>query len=340
MAIYQPDIYQQNWLSGIILELTEEANWDVESSLEPEQKLHSILVELESNKRREIVFARISFLIYEMLKYPQLKGVTEKFIEQLISAQRHDAVLAIIKHLYSVPEFNGLYWVRQLLDRGHGEIRSDAYKFLYNRLKQSGYQIYKLLELIQAWLPSSNRSSKSYSRSNEYALQLLVEYCLETTSKLDQKYYGYWPSKYQLFAPLQGSDADRKLEILVSWLFHRDDEGKLALKHIVDKGINPIQLVAGLIADWFTILWGLEKKEPAQEASELVNKLLRQIILTTSRTQQRELIQSWTELTEYLLCVAESQEKRGDYQLSKKLWLKRNLVIKLKKQFKSLQSIN
>ncbi|MDZ8260410.1 hypothetical protein [Nostoc sp. ChiQUE01b] len=340
MAIYHPDIYRENWLLAIILELTEEADWNIDVSLKNEQKLHKMLAEIEAEQRRNIVFTRISFLIYKMLKTSQLKGVAENFMERLISEQRYDAVLAIVKDLYSVAEFKGLYWVKQLLDRGNGEIRSDAYKFLFNLLKQSSSKIYEILELIKEWLPSSNRSPESYSRSNEYALQLLVEYCLETTSKLDEKYYGDWPSKYQLFVPLHGSDADKKIAIIISWLFHPDNEGNLALKHIVDNNINPIHVIGGLIADWFMILQGLDKKEPAPEAAELVNKLLRQIIQTINRSRQAELIQVWTYLTEYFLSASELQGQSGNFKLKRQLSYKRNLVRQLNKQFKSLQITN
>lgn len=340
MAVSHPQIYRDNWLLAIILEFTEEANWEIDATIDTEKNLQNLLAELEAEQRREIVFARISFLIYEMLEHPQLKEATDKFIERLISAQRYDAVIAIIKHLYDVPEFNRLYWVKQLLDRGNGQTRSDAYKLIYNWLKQSGSQIYNFLESIKTWLPDSNRSSDNYSYANEYALQLLIEYCLETTEKFDEKYYGYWPSKYQLLAYLQDNEVDHKLEILISWLFHPDDQGGLALKHLVDKNIDPIQIIAELIAEWFTILYGLEKKEPNSEAYSLGNKILQQVILVTNLSQQKDLIQAWFQITDDLLTASEYYRQANNSKQMKQLIQKRTLVKQLKKDFKFLQINN
>jgi hypothetical protein len=340
MAVSHPQIYRDNWLLAIILEFTEEANWEIDETIDIEKNIQNLLAELEAEQKREIVFARISFLIYEMLEHPQLKEATDKFIERLIAAQRYDAVIVIIKHLYDVPEFNRLYWVKQLLDRGNGQTRSDAYKLIYNWLKQSGSQIYNFLESIKTWLPDSNRSSDNYSYANEYALQLLIEYCLETTKKFDEKYYGYWPSKYQLLTYLQDSEVDHKLEILISWLFHPDDQGGLALKHLVDKNIDPIQIIAGLIAEWFTILYGLEKKEPNPEAYALGNKILQQVILVTNLSQQKDLIQAWFQITDDLLTASEYYRQANNSKQMKQLIQKRALVKQLKKDFKFLQINN
>lgn len=337
MARSSPKIYGEDWLLEIVVVFTNQANSDIDTNLDSAQQLQRVLLEIEAKKRNNFVFTRISALVYQMLENFQLQDGVKSFLDRLMSAQFYEAVLAIVKHLRSVPQFNGIYWVKQLLDRGKGEIRSEAYKLLYSWLKQSGYRIYDLLEVLKTWLPESSRSPKSYSPSNEYALQLFVEYCQDTTSNLDPKYYGYWPSKYPLFSPLRGSSVDDKLETLVSWLFHLDIEGKLALRHIVDEGINATQLIGFLIAQWFIILCGLENKEHNQEVFEVFNKLLHKIIVAIDRSLQKELVQSWSYFTEHLLIEAEDYGKAGKNKLRKQCFRKRNLVKQLSKQFRDLQ---
>lgn len=333
MATSYPKIYGEDWLFDIVLASTNAANSDIGINFD----LVLQLQRLSTNTRREFIFTRISALLYQMLEYSQLVDVVKSFLDRLMLVRQYDVVLAIIKNLRSAPQFNGLYWVKQLLDRGNGEIRSEAYKFLYNWLKQSGYRIYDLLEALKGWLPGRERLPNSYSPSNRYALQMFIEYCLQTTSNLDCKYYGYYPSKYLLFSALQDSSIDSKLETLASWLFHLDSEGKLALRHIVDKGVNATQLVSFLIAQWFIILWGLEKKEPNQEVTAVFNDFIHQIILTIDRSLQKQLVQHWSDYTEHLLTEAEGYEKSGDNQSRKQAFRKRNLVKELSRQFKVLQ---
>jgi hypothetical protein len=335
MSIASPSAYGEDWLFRCITDLTSQANQNVnpnESSAEIQY-----LARIQEKKRRIIVFSRISSLIAQMLDYPQLQSVVNRFLEKLMSVSRFDAVLEIVRRLRSAPKFEQLYWVRQLLDRGNEEIRSEAYSLLYSQLKQSPYRIYDLLEIIKAWLPERDRPREKYSASNERALWILLEYCLETTLALNPKYYGCWPSKYPLFASFPS--ADDNLETLISWLFHPGLQK-------INEEIRVIPLISSLLAKWFTILepeekWLIlarqEKKEPHPEASELFDILLQKIICKTRNSQQKELLESWTNLTDYYLQEGKEDESLGNNQLSKQYNIQRNIVRKIKKKFKVLQ---
>ncbi|MCL1469127.1 hypothetical protein [Argonema antarcticum] len=335
MAISSPSAYGEDWLFEIIVGFTEKANYNIDndSESEPEPQLNRLLAEITPEKRSSFVFNRVSSLIVEMLDYSQLQDVVKNFFEKLMLVKRYDAVLGIVKRLRSAPQFDELYWIKQLLDRGDEKIRSDAYKFLYSQLEQNSSCIYELLDTIKAWLPERDRTPKTYSQSNQYALRLLVEYCSETIRDLDFKDYGCWPSKYPLFAPLHGSSIESKLETLVTWIFHPGLN--YILKYIFDT--NTTQFIGFLVAEWFTILWGLEKKEPEQEASEVADNLIRQIILNTNRSQQKELVEFWTTLTDNLLDETEFYGESEDKKLRKESLRRRNLVKQLKKQFKAFQ---
>lgn len=342
MALASPYDYGKDWLFERITEFTKRSNQKINSDQVP------YLIQIQEKRRERLVFSRISSLITEMLSYPQLQGIVESFLKMLMSVSRFDAVWKIVKNLRSAPKFEQLYWVKLLLDQGDDNIRTEVYRFLYRQLySQKSSDVYKYLEIIKTWLPEKERPLEKYSPSNKRALWLLFDYCLDTTSKLDSKYYGDWPSKYRLFAPLSSIDKiDDKLEMLVSWLFHP------GLKYI-NKNIKVIELISLLIVDWFKILtpdnkWfslaifykkehSLKAKEHSPEASDLFDKLIQKIIVSTDKDQQKELIYSWVFLAENYFKESEKAEKKGDRKLRKEATLNRNLVRKVKKKFNTLQ---
>ena len=46
MAVSHPQIYRDNWLLAIILEFTEEANWEIDATIDTEKNLQNLLAEL------------------------------------------------------------------------------------------------------------------------------------------------------------------------------------------------------------------------------------------------------------------------------------------------------
>ncbi|GET41074.1 hypothetical protein [Microseira wollei] len=344
MAMSSPYTYGRDWLFEIITIFTKKANQDITTQSDLEEHGDRLLAEIKPEKRINFILARISSLIKEMLDYSQLQGVIKDFLEYLISVKRYDAVLGIVKRLRFVSQFDELYWVKQLLDRGDKDARSQAYKFLYSQLEQSDSRIYEMLETIKTWLPKSDCPPRKYSQSNKYALQLLFGYSLETISDMDVKHYGCYPSKYPLFAPLNHESMESNIKTLISWIFYPDDEGELAIKHI-DEDINKtdlIPLIGFLIAGWFMILMGLEKKDPAPEVYQIADNLIRQIIQHTNRSQQKELVTFWEELIDELLCadLEESPGESEDKKLRKQTLRQRSVVKQLKKQFKAAQKTN
>lgn len=137
---------------------------------------------------------------------------------------------------------------------------------------------------------------------------------------------------------------ESNIKTLISWIFYPDDEGELAIKH-VDEDINKtdlIRLIGFLIAGWFMILLGLEKKDPAPEVSQIADNLIRQIIIHTNPSQQKELVTFWEEAVDELLYanVEESPGKSEDKKLRKQTLRQRGVVKQLKKQFKAAQKTN
>ena len=134
--------------------------------------------------------------------------------------------------------------------------------------------------------------------------------------------------------------------MLISWLFHP------GLKYI-NENIKVIELISLLIVDWFKILtpdhkWFslaiCDKKEHKPEAkghkpeaSKLFDKLIQQIIVSTDKSQHKELIDSWILLAENYFKQSEEADKKGDRKIRKEATLNRNLVRKVKKKFTNFQ---
>ena len=120
MALASPAAYGEDWLFGIIEELTLQQDQEVNLEQIPTPIQH--LSRIGIKKRQAFVFSRISSLITEMLNYQQLENVVNRLLDNLISGSRPEAAWEIIKRLQSAPKFSQFYWIKQLLDRGGKDI--------------------------------------------------------------------------------------------------------------------------------------------------------------------------------------------------------------------------
>ena len=343
MAVSDPDYYGENRLFNIII-----------ANLEESEFLEQQLIDL---KKKEIVILRLSELIREMLNYPQLKKIIKNFFKVLMQTQHHDLMLEIIlgitKRLRFMPQFDVLYWIKNLLDQGQKEVKEQAYAVLLEQAKQSGFRIYELLKTVQEWLPERDRDFKKYSSSNQYALGFIIHYCVYTFYKLTVKDYGCWPSRYPLFATLLGDERSaKKLELLVAWFFHPGMQFVLD-KIFIDENIddedinNPIhidELIADFLEIWFVILYGLKKEPVHPEAfiiSDMLLKSIYQILKTyevkEAKLMKKKLIDNWQQKqASYLAEIEESTSREQKVQLKNE----RKILLELKKKFKEIVLIN
>jgi hypothetical protein len=299
------------------------------------------LDEAKTAKASEYIFICISDLFREILNYPELEGLVGSCFEHLISLKRHSAVLAIAKRLRFAPQFDELDWMKQLIERGSEEVRSQVYKSLYNQVKQSSSRVYEMLEQIQTWLPDLGREPKNYSLFNKYALQFLPKYTLETLEKFDPKFQGEQAFRYPLFASLRNDEsAERKLEIVATWLLHP------GLVSIAEKGVNSLDLVIiRIIPELFIILYGLNKTT-RKENFELIGKGLLIAISKAANYYQEEtpikyrrmILLKWNELSKYFLEQCKESRSKKEWEQKNFFNAKRNLVRYLIEQFSSLSS--
>jgi hypothetical protein len=357
MALSNPNLYGESFLLSIINRLGEYENkvlLDATlSSLASEQSLEQTIFNIQSQKResenvKALLCERLAALVYKMEEYPELKGISDNFLKRIMEPpiKRPDVVLEICKYLRIVPDFNEIYWIKQILSRGDAETRNNAYNFLFSLLKQSKNRLYERLKNIEEWLPDASKNPSDYSPLNEYALQIFIEYSMEQTSNLKVEYYGQYPSRHSLFYPLQydqDDQIDEKLNILVNFLFclyldknEKYHSDKLALAYIIDRDVNAIDLIGFLIAQWYITLHGLQENEINPEASKIFQKLLAKIIHKINPYLRNELVKSWVRFGKYLL-----NEGQKDRKLKQEFVTRYKLVKKLKDQFTHLaQSTN
>lgn len=374
MAVSSPNIYGKEWLFEIIKRWVKkvENQSDTKSISFEEEFICKLLAEIKIEQRKWFVYGRISSLIAQMLDHPKLRSVINSFFNQLIAVKDHATCLEIAKRLFYHPQFDGFYWIKQLLDRGDDErIKPKTYKFLCGQLNQNADNIYDFLEISKSWLPEHGLQPDRLSPSNRYALQLLPEYCDRSIKELDLKQYGKFPPQYSLFTPLLISDSinnfdstKEKLDILFTWLLHPEitsavkkllNNNNSTSKKIINsshyylmselldsQGVSVVQSFVPLIlTEWCVILWGLDKKEPEQEVLVFINCFIQQLIYNTKNTHQehlqKRLIEYWNLLIGSLLEKAESYRKSNNRQLRKQYLRRRNIVKYLKKQFKTLK---
>jgi len=273
----------------------------------------TLIKALESNlksKDREYIYYCIADLLRETLDHDSLEGFVGKFLERLISLRRHDVVLSLSKRLRFAPQFDEYYWFKQSIDRGDNDAREEAYQILYNQLVQSGSRVYETLERVNAWLPNLERNQK-YSLSNKCALQLLLQYLMETLDKFDEKFYGDKVFSYSLFGGLRTDESiDSRLNIVVAWLLHPGMNSILDEELDEELGIDSLSIVSILIfPSLFNILFGFKGEVSIKSEFSRITSSSLQAINNTARTYEkitdihyREIIlRHWRNLSIYLL---------------------------------------
>jgi hypothetical protein len=346
MAISDPSHYGGNWLMGVIIGIKQHLAIDIDigTNNEIEVLFQTLVIELAKEERKKQIrpfVIRLSQLIREMLNYPQLQEMIKNFLENLMREKHYDAVLVIVlgivKQLRFVSQFDGMYWIKQLLNRGEPQAKKEAYKTLLEQAKQSGLRVYDLLEKVKTWIPNPNLDYDKYSPSNKYALKFIIDYARDTLSHFNIAHYGVWPSKYPLFANLTEEKELKQIDLLISWMFHPKMQNVLnALDDFIKaNGINVNTLLADLIEIWFKVLYGFQTTNLHPEVLAVSERLLRQIVSNTNRSQQRELIRRWWARQDFF---TKEIQKVGIAERAKRQPLinERKVILELHKNFKAL----
>ncbi|RKZ51812.1 MAG: hypothetical protein DRR16_07285 [Candidatus Parabeggiatoa sp. nov. 3] len=336
MAISDSSHYGGNWLMDIIIGLKQHLNIQLKidpnvdpRDVNPDKVFELINQELKTREQEvRAIIIRLSKLIREMLNYTQLQEMVKNFLDNLIRKQDYATVLmivlGIVKQLRFASQFDGMYWIKQLLDRGDQKAKNEVYNTLLEQAKKSGLRVYELLDTLKTWLPDRGLEHEKYSLSNEYALKLIIDYAMTAINNFKAVDYGVWPSKYPLFANLNDDNELAQIDLLVSWVFHPGME--YALKHLGEKTYHQLSnqlsqfkkallednsidnannlkvikdlkvfniILADLVEMWFKMLHGFDTKNTHPEVLSISERLLQQVVLNSDRSQRTFFLRRW-----------------------------------------------
>jgi hypothetical protein len=357
MSDSYPDKFNEHWVVDLVGRLRRHFESDSSDAPDGEGAMFRFLRSSWPGTY-DLALARVSAVLRRMLKSEQLKGVVQSSFERLIKGGYHEDTLLLIKHLQSSPEFDALYWFKQLLHRADNHTRLLTYFYLYAYLKRMGGGVFEGFRKIEAWLPPPERDPGNYSQFDSFVLRLLIQYCVETVARFNGKHYGDWPSRYQLLAAKDREAADERTSLLARWLLHPGIKEALVRLRMSD---TQMTLIGALLAEWAFILLGPAGAVPADgsgapggdggralvvpaegardEPSSAVmvfDLLIRQFASRTNLAQRLELLKYWNsldhDLLRYLVALPAASALRN--QVS---W-KRELVRKLITRIKSAQS--
>lgn len=314
MAAY-PEEFNKEWLVGLVIRVRE--SFEIgRNSVQPIDLVFKSL-RITTPDALAQAYSRISHLMRRLLENPQMKGMVDGCLGELIRLRYYDSALALIKRLKAVPEIDEFYWMKQMLDQGDRQIRRSAYDYFYERITSQGASILGAQKVLEDWLPKDGREVDRYPSSSSYALRALIQYCVDSVKQLKPDSYGVWPSAYPLFALENVEAAEQSLSRLVGWLFHPAMGPALALNQ--DFGIasdpeDPNVLISALIAEWGFILLGPHAKAALYlpggngkesaggnsnlDAATVVRILLQETARVADKDQRKDLIYYWEFLRE------------------------------------------
>jgi len=269
-------------------------------------------LESRSTKDLEYVYYCIADLLRETLDYPEVEELAGNFLDRLVSLKHHNVVLSLSKRLRFAPQFDEYYWLEQSINRGNEAARREAYQLIYNQIKQSGSRIYEILEKVNAWLPSLERDPEKYSFSNKYALQLLIEYVIETLEEFDEKLYGEKAFSYPLFGGLRsGASFDSRLNMIVEWFLHP------GVKSILDNDVDSLSIISILVfPSLFNILLGLKEEMSLNSEFTLISDALLQSINDVATRYEKKTNKKYLEIiTEYWRMLSTYFLKESNHEI-------------------------
>ena len=307
LAVAHPDSFGKDWL----FQMTRPGATNATST--------------EAEASSETVHQRIRQLLRQMLEKAQLKETVEALLKELMTVGAHESVLYIIRGLQFAPRFDEFLWMRRLLNEADEQVRNKTYYHLYGYIKKIG--IYPLISKLDAWLPTDERTSESYSISTMYALRLLVEYCSETTESFDPRYYGLAQPLHPLLSFTDEASVRENINRLLKWLFHPgmeivfDDLESVFAETDFENYVTPF--VCELVVEWMFVLKGCSATAGTQRSAhsprpddEVASEpdsgidaltvrdiLIEEIARATNPVQRKEMLFYWERLRDFMAII-------------------------------------
>lgn len=318
-ALESPETFSRDWLYDMVTALSPLIEAAAGEVVVSDGAAYRPALPADVEAAMRVVYSTVARLVRKMLAHPLLEKSLNNFFIQLMASGQHGAVLEIVRRLQTAQQ-SEVKWLRHLFDQGDEVIRLRAYFALYERVRQREAGIYEVLQALEPWLPERGREPFTYSPSNEYALRLMFEYCLNSTAEFDPKFYGSWPCRYPLLAtPAPGTPEGERvtqgnLSLLAGWLFHPGLKDVLTEEEDGEAAESLNVSLGALLAEWAVILLGADvaagerdgrgarpPADPPGDAVAVFDLLLKKVIAVTTHAQQNELIACWSNLADYFL---------------------------------------
>lgn len=240
MAISNFEHHGKSWLIGMLHDIhLMDSNQAVGGLDVSSDQL--VLLEIFRTAKKHFIYARIAYLLREMIERGRLHDRVKELLNQLIDERLHEALLHIVMQIrLTDDQFDEMYWLKQLLDRGGTEVRESTSKALFRYIGHDSPKLYTLLSKTVKWLPELSRPEKDYSASNRFALRFIFEYCSEEIANFDGRSYGKWPPELPIFKqlnPYTHEIVESNCRVLVEWLCHPGVQYLFAGPLVDDNGI-------------------------------------------------------------------------------------------------------
>lgn len=320
MAVAEPTAYGKNWLSNIMYSIDIQLYHVTQRANQGFQNMEDVVDFFYQNDLVPLFIRRLAELMRAMLGYVQLKQIVEDFLRQLTKETGYalDIILRIALRLQYSPQFDWLYWVRQIIDQGPKAKKQEAYAALLRYALHNTYDIYALLDRLKNWLPEPKREPSRFAFSNIYGLQFIIDYAAASAQLVRPGMYGQWPPKYGLFAKFQEDPParNRYIKQLIAGLFDRRLEmlGRYAESAPGGPtwgGYTKLNVLrADLLEAWHHILMPLGDKKG--KAADTFDLLLHEVVVQTEKLTQHALLFRWRQRQRYLLKMRGSTPDRDE----------------------------
>lgn len=261
--------------------------------------------------RDSLVIGRLSQLLRALVGRSSHLDLVQSWLGHLIARRGHLPALQLIMHLRYAEGFDYLFWLKRLSDESPDDVRNAAYSALYRHARQSSVRIWDFLEELETWLPEPDKPEGALSNSNNFALQLIIEYAVDTAEMVPPSEYGAWPSRYPLFRGLaqEPASADERLSSLVAWLFHR------GIRTVFRENADDLAWLvrARLLELWSCLLLGLDGEGVHMDAQATYRLLLELFWERSGRDGRHRMVRIWRDNRDHLLAERSRKRERSVY---------------------------
>ena len=277
-----------------------------------------------------LILSRISQVLRALVAHDDHAELVGSWLNHLLAQKGHFPALQLAMHLRYTAGFDYLFWLKRVSDESPPGVGDAAYSALYHHARQSSVRIWDFLDELKGWLPEPEKPGGALSNSHNFALQLIMQYAVDSAEALAVKEWGNWPSRYPLFKGLSQSlgSVDERLSALAGWLFHP------AIRSVFRQNAETLvwSVRSRLVELWSCLLLGLDSEKTHPEAQAIYKQILELFWERSDREGWHRLLEGWRSNRRHL----QAGRRKGDLKRSEYLALRIDLSVRLERDFKQL----